>query len=211
MKYAVEAADNMKRELRKRIAESMDRVAGSDAPRVVDEILEQFVEITAPEYGLAPKSDIDDKILGIEVPPGGRGGAKLIKPGNIKFKFREFIVAISGGVSAIAGALSSPWLVVLGVIAAWGNVKSAMTQELDELDASVLWSMWEGRDRNDSVEKAGVLDLVNREREKFEFGPVTSKTLDRALEKLKKLGCIEQSADDPDRWWLRESVEVKFS
>ena len=64
---------------------------------------------------------------------------------------------------------------------------------------------------DDTVAKDEVLDAVTRERHRFGKPPLSEEEVGYALRDLCRMRCIEQSSRDPERWWLREWVRVKFT
>jgi len=54
------------------------------------------------------------------------------------------------------------------------------------------------------------LEAVNQEREQFGKQPLSPQEVQRALDDLLKMRCLQPSKNDPDRLRLRECVTVKY-
>ena len=161
----------------------------------------QFVEMTAPE---APPSSF------IRVYEGGDGGGRSTKPGNVRLNMRKLFVAASSGALTLAGAAVAPWMAILGGLVVWESLWSATEVELSEVEAAVLWALWLNRDEADTVPQARVLELVNAELHKLDRPDLTGGEVSAAVAKLRQLNCIQPAKAAPDRWWLREWVQVDY-
>jgi hypothetical protein len=132
------------------------------------------------------------------------------KLGNLKLDIAKLMSAIAKGTLGIVGACSNPWTIPLAVLVLWEAIWSQANVELGEEEASVILSMWIHRDKNNTIPKLGLEKVVNAERKKYNYQKLTNAAITRALEKLKALGCIEDSSNDSSKWWLQEWVSVKY-
>jgi hypothetical protein len=142
---------------------------------------------------------------------GGVGGGSTTKPGNVVLNLGKLVRAIGSGILTIAGAAAAPWLLVIGALVTWDALWSCLNLKLTEDHASVVWALWENRDDNNTFPKSDALDAINRERAAFGKQSLSAMEVNRALDDLASMGCIKQSANDPQRWWLREWVRIKYS
>ena len=202
-----ESADPKHQELRTLIGEALQEIGLDDAERLADQVEAHFANVTPPSV------DVDIELPPLEmmtVRPGGRGGGVTTKPGNVVLNWRKLITAIASGALTIAGTAAMPWMLVVGALVTWDRVYSSAQLEINEVQACVAWSLWVSRDAASTVAKSEVFDVVNRERDNFGQQQLSVKEVDYALRDLERMGCIHQSRSDPDSWWLREWVRVRY-
>jgi hypothetical protein len=203
MEYETEKADAKRQDLKGIIAESLRRSGIDDSDLLAGQVVQQFADVTAPYYEPEPMKLI---VLG----EGGVGGGSTTKPGNVVLNLRKLVRAIASGILTIAGATAAPWLLVIGALVTWDALWSCLNLKLTEEHACVIWALWENRDDNNTFPKSETLDAVNRERAEFGMQPLSAMQVNRALDDLVKMGCVKQSANDPQRWWLREWIRIKY-
>jgi hypothetical protein len=204
---ADESVDPKHQELRTLIGEALQEIGLDDAERLADQVEAHYANVTPPSV------EVDIELPPTEmvtVRPGGRGGGVTTKPGNVVLNLRKLITAIASGALTIAGTAAVPWMLVVGALVTWDRLYSSAQLEINEVQACVAWSLWVSRDAAGTLAKVEVFDVVNRERENFGQQPLSVKEVDYALQDLERMGCIQQSRSDPDRWWLREWVRVRY-
>jgi hypothetical protein len=190
-----------RQELRAAVSASLEEVAGDDAARLASAVIDYFASITAPEW----EARMDLVVLR----SGGLGGGSSTKPGNVVLNLRKLVVAIASGAITLAGA-TVPWALILGALVVWDNLWSSLQLKIDDDQACVLWTLWNGRDEDRTFPKPDVHEAVNRERSLFGRQPLGAGEIDHALGDLVRMRCIEDAAD-PERWWLREWVSIDYS
>lgn len=168
------------------------------------ELIEKYAYISPPE-----KEDVG-RIEFITFTPGGRGGGRSIKPGNVRLNMRKLMVAVAGGVLTVAGAISAPWTIPFAAIMVWDGVWSAIGIDINERDAAVLWTLWKHRDANNYVSEDGLLIAVNEELSANGRPNISQAELDESLELLSKISCVERASSIKGKWWLKEWVKVKY-
>jgi hypothetical protein len=203
MGYETEKADAKRQDLKAIIAESLRGSDIDDSDLLADRVVQQFADVTAPYYEAEP-------MRLMTFGEGGIGGGSTTKPGNVMLNIGKLVRAIASGILTIAGATTAPWLLVIGALVTWDALWSCLNLKLTEEHACAVWVLWENRDDNNTFPKSEVLGAVNRERTKFGMRPLSAMAIDRALDDLVKMRCIKQSASDPERWWLREWVQIKY-
>lgn len=201
--YETERADAKRQDLKAMIAESLQESGIDDSDLLADRVVQQFADVTAPYYEPEPMRLMT---LG----EGGVGGGSTTKPGNVVLNVGKLVRAIASGILTIAGATAAPWLLVIGALVTWDALWSCLNVKLTEEHACAVWALWKNRDDNNTFPKSRVLDAVNRERTAFGIRPLSAMEVNRALDDLVKMRCIKQSVNDPERWWLREWVQVKY-
>lgn len=142
------------------------------------------------------------------IKPGGVGGGRSLKPGNIWLNWKKLLIVGSESILTIAGAASVPWLIPLAGLVVWNKVWSLLTIEIDERHAAVIWTLWKNRDKEDRIEHDKILNLVNEELIKYNRLPMDEKELNNILSDLEKMECIEK--DEKNKWWLREWVKTVY-
>lgn len=203
MGYEEGKAEAKREELRRLIAPTFEHMPGDDAGRLAAEVTEQLADVTAPYWEPPP-------LRMVTLSEGGRGGGTTTKPGNVVLNLRKLVVAIASGTLTITGAMAAPWALIVGALVTWDRLWSCLQLDISEVQACVLWSLWEARDDRDTVASADVVDAVNQERTAFGRQPLSTQEVDDALDDLAKMGCIERFAGDSERWWLREWIRIKY-
>lgn|GEM_PF-2246436 len=203
MGYDTKEAEDKRQEIHSLIATSLQESGISDANRVTDEAILQFVDITAPIVELAP-------IQFLTLRSGGIGGGSTRKPGNVRLNLGSLLRAIASGSLTIAGALTAQWMLVVAALLTWDALKSCLQLDISEDHACVIWAIWNDQDENNTVAKSDVFGAVNRERSRFGKQPLSTQEVDRALDDLVNMRCLQQSRNDSERWWLKEWVNVKY-
>jgi hypothetical protein len=173
----------------------------AEVSRVAQDLVGHFASITPPEVKIEflrpdPQRPYEE--------------IQSIKPGNIRLNMRELITAIAGGVLTVVGVVAAPWTILLGGIVIWATLRKAATVELREREASVLWTMWEHKDANRCIADADLFDLVNTERERHGYLRLSRQEVERAIDKLLEIGCIELSINDDSKWWLQEWMSEPY-
>lgn len=203
MGYETDKADQKRQDLEVIIAGSLRESGVDDAALLADRVVQQFADVTAP-YREPERFEF------MRLRPGGVGGGSTTKPGNVALNLGKLVRAIATGILTVAGAAATPWLLVIGALVTWDALWSCLNLKLTEDHACVVWALWKNREDNNTFPKSDTLDAVNRERAAFGNQPLSAMEVDRALSDLARMGCIEQSANDPQRWWLREWVRIRY-
>jgi hypothetical protein len=203
MGYDGEKAEAKRRELQGMIAQTLKDVPADEAGQLAAKAAEYFADITAP-YWEPPPMEL------VTMGPKGHGGGVTVKPGNIVLNLHKLVRAIATGALTIAGTTAAPWTLILGALVTWDNLWSCLKLKINDVQACVLWSLWQARDARNTIAKASVLEAVQRERQAAGEQPLSQEQIDCALEDLAKMKCIKQSSSDPERWWLREWVKIKY-
>jgi len=163
-------------------------------------IINHFLDITPPEMEL--------RLELITIREGGVGGGSSTKPGNIWLNWRELLVDGSESILTIVGAVAIPWLIPLAGLVVWNKIWSAVTIEITERHAAVIWAMWKNRDVENCIKDEVILDLVNKELSVYNRSEMGRRELDRILKEIEKMECIERTGEN--KWWLREWVKIPY-
>ena len=175
----------------------------AEAQAVAEQVTAAYVRVTPPEA-----EELTSSLITMDM--GGRGGARSRKPGNLLLNVRALVATLSNAVLGAAGVASAPWTAPFAALVIWDTVWAGMAVDLNERDATVLFAMWSARDQENRVPHATLLKAVNLELAKHNRPPVAAQELVTALDHLQRLKAIERAADDPENWWLREWVSVKY-
>jgi hypothetical protein len=146
----------------------------------------------------------------ITMQPGGRGGGKSAKGGNIFINIHKLITAIAGGVLTVSGAIAVPWTLPFAAIIIWDSIYSGTNINLTELEAAVLWSLWKNRDPTRCVSNNGLLDLVNTELAAYGRKLMSQEELSNVLSNLVRIKSIQKYKKDPTKWRLCEWIRVGY-
>lgn len=174
-----------------------------EAQKVAAEIIGDFTRVTPPE-----KEPIGWGLFIMR--PGGRGGGRSIKPGNILLNFRKLVASVAAGGLTVVGAVAVPWTGPLAALVVWDILWSNLKAEVSEREAAIIWTMWVNREDNGCVSDAELLDAVNSEFKRNGRSSISREELDDSLATLNRMGCIKRSKTDASMWWLREWVRVDF-
>lgn len=172
----------------------------SNAGEFSERLIESFCVIKPPEIAMT--------LDFITMKPGGIGGGRSSKRGNIRLNWRKLIVDGSESILTITGAASIPWLIPLAGLVVWNKVWSLLSIEISERHAAVIWIMWNNRDGDNHVQGNKILDLVNEEVLKYNRPMMDEMELKVILKDLEKMHCIKKT--DGNKWWLREWVKAVY-
>lgn len=161
------------------------------------------------EFQMTTSSPTTTGVQRIAMQPGGFEGATSTKVSNVVLNMHKLMTALASGAITIGGALTAPWILVLGGLITWDRLWSCLKVPLSEREASVLWSIWSNGGSVAGVLKRDVLTLVNDERERYQQPPLGEAEITLALGRLEKMGCIRVRRDPP-RLWVRESVSITY-
>ncbi len=168
-------------------------------------LVSHLADVTPPYFEPPPMELITLRSL------GGRRGGATTKPGNVRLNLWSLVKAISGGSLTVAGAVGSPWMLVVRGLLIWDSLYSSLKIDLSEAHASVIWSMWKHKSEDRTVAKDEVVELTNKERDHYGRQALSEREIKDALEDPQRMKCIDQGPDDPSRWWLREWVRVRYT
>ncbi len=179
-------------------------------------IFDNFFEITPPKieiYKIGPKENyykhdsfccffmtlISDKLGPREV--------KSIKPGNILLNWKKILECIPESIITTVHSIAVPWLIPLAALAVLIKLLQISTIKLDERYAAAIWTMWQYKDENNSIEKDKILELVNKELSKFDRKEMTEEELNSILNVLEKIKCIRQIEN---KYFFNETINIKY-
>jgi len=181
----------------------------SNPEKLSTKIIDHFCRITPPEIDDTPITKIDTTLhIFLNIQPGGLGGARSSKPGNILLNWRKLLIDASESILTIVGAVTVPWLIPLAGLVVWNKVWSLSSIEIDERHAAVIWTMWKNRDEENCIKNDKVLGLVNNELSKYNRPMMNEKELKDILKDLEEMECVESMEED--KWWLREWVKTTY-
>ena len=166
-------------------------------------IIDHFCGITPPEIEI----DTEQHFMTV-MKPGGLGGARSSKPGNIWLNWRKLLVDGSESILTIVGAVAVPWLIPLAGLVVWNKVWSLSSIKIDERHAAVIWTMWENRDEENRIKNDKVLDLVNKDLSNYNRPMMNEKELMDISKDLEEMKCIKGTEEN--QWWLREWVRTTY-
>lgn len=179
--------------------------AGSseDANSLALNFVDKCLKITPPE-----KEEV--RLYLMTMQPGGRGGGRSAKAGNIQLNIQKLITAIAGGVIAVAGAVTTPWTLPFAAIIIWDSIYSGTNIEISEREAVVLWTLWKNRDPKNCVSSNGLLELVNSELTAYGRHAMSEQELIDCLDNLQRIKSVKKVKDEASKLWLCEWVRVGY-
>jgi hypothetical protein len=170
-----------------------------DAREVAEAVVLALAEITAPMA--ARRRGV------IRIDPTDLS-AHSFKPGNITLDLRKLLTSFATSVLTVAGAVAVPWTVPLAAIVLVDSVLSNLRVEISEIDAAIVWVMWNRQQRRNPGTL--LLDDVNAELRRHGRPRVTQRVLGQSLERLERIGCVERPPQDDQSWTLKERLTVKY-
>lgn len=195
-----ERAEEKRKEITRIVIDIIQIYDIQNKTEIASKIINHFLDITPPE--------MEPCLYFITIGEGGLGGGRSIKPGNIWLNWKKLLVDGIESILTIVGAVATPWLVPLAGLVVWNKICSALTIEITERHAAVVWAMWMNRDKENCVKDEVILDLVNKELSKYNRSEMSRRELDKILKELEKMKCIERT--DENKWWLRERVKITY-
>ncbi len=185
-----------------------------DALKTAIEVVGKTVDVTPPEVNVTPPEKEKIVLEMITLLPGGRSGGyskgRSVKLGNITLNIHKLVTTLAASSLTVVGAVAVPWTAPLAAIVVWNSIWVNLKVDFTEREAAVLWTMWINRDDDCCVSHFDLLYMLNSELRKYERSLISSQELDSALETLEKIKCIKRSESDPSKWWLRESIKIKY-
>jgi hypothetical protein len=200
-------AEKKRSELIDLVASRLDGRVTEETAGALSDLAERLVDITSS----ISSPEAEPVVLElVTFRPGGSGGGRSVKAGNVLLDIKKLIVSAAKGTLAVKGVLLAPWTVPFAVLVLWDDLYSRLKVDIDEQEASVIWTLWMNRDAERCVPKANLLALVNAERAEYGRGPLSEEVLADALNLLCKMHCIQASKDGL-HWRVTEWVRVRFS
>lgn len=149
-------------------------------------------------------------VRGIEIPPGGIGGAKSIKFKNLNLDLGEMSKIAAGAMLAGFSMIEKPHILVIigGILLTICALTEAMSVEITEQEASVFWGFILTRDKNNVADEASLLTNTNIEREHCGLEPLTERQFRYSLVKLEQLKCIQSIEEQPEHWRIIENYKI---
>jgi hypothetical protein len=144
----------------------------------------------------------------IVTPP--TAGPEAAAPGHVELNLTRLFTAVKSGQLTFAGT-TAPWTTLLGGLVVWEHLWLDRPLDVGEVDAMVLWTLWETRDDRDMVGKSTIVAAVNDELMRHRQSALSPGQIDHALVKLRHLKCIETARSAINSFWLRELVQFQFS
>jgi hypothetical protein len=90
----------------------------------------------------------------------------------------------------------------------WSQLRAPLTQ----MDAAVIWTMWQNRDSgNISPGGRKLLALMNAELKRNGYPKLSLQMLEDHLKTLHRMQCIKPNDSDPSKWWLCEWVKKTYT
>ena len=212
MELDYERAERKRAELRmiaEKAAADFQQIAGvqrdeAELKKVAAEVIGNFAEVDPPE-----KEDLFNIGL-IVLNPGGRGGGRSLKPGNVRLNMLKLMHAVAGGVASVVTAINTPWLAPFVAVRTWHDLRASVDVTITERDAAVLWTMWKHRDGSNYVAEDGLLNAVDSEMAAHGHQSISQIELDDSLATLSKISTIARATSLKGNWWLREWIQVKY-
>lgn len=167
------------------------------------EFLDSCVHISPPE----------EKELLLEMVtmrPSGRGGGKSTKPGNITLNVRKLFEAVSSGVFTVVSVTQMPWAIPFAFVLLWNSLWRNLEIPLSENEAVVLWVMWQVKNNEKVVNEADIKPALDKHAEKYERDTLSNKDISYAIDKLNQIGCIKESKEGRNMWWLCEWISPSY-
>jgi hypothetical protein len=176
----------------------------SEAHLIAAKIIVNLADIDPPE-----KEDSGYISLFI-LKPGGGGGGRSFKPGNVRLNIQKLMHAVAGGAVSVMTAVDRPWLIPFVAIRTFNDLCTSLEVKITERDAAVLWTIWKHCDGSGFVAEDDLLNNVNSELADYGRNRISQMELDDSLTTLTKISTIERSASIIGKWKLTEGVLVNY-
>lgn len=115
--------------------------------------------------------------------------------------------ALPGMILTGAGAITSPWLIVLGALVIWKDLYSTVRIELQPRHAIALNAMWDNHDGRKRISEYDAEKFTNLALTKADINPLNTANFARVVDDLAKIGCVEIKSGEI---WLREWIRRQW-
>ncbi len=132
-----------------------------------------------------------------------RGGGVSRKPGNIILNWRRLFDVVPDSAMAATYPASTPFLRGLIGLYVWNKVWRGSEEELSDVEASVIETLWLRHGKDREVPGDVAFDSVNDARRSCELSVLTRGNFERAVDCLVAMRCLELKDGNI---WLREWV-----
>jgi hypothetical protein len=192
-----------------------DKVANyvSEADEFSKILIDYFCTIKPPKIynhfdscPVIPEND-DRPVLHNVILKGPIRRGRSLKPGNIRLNWKKLLLDGSEAILTIVGVVAIPWLILLAGLIIWNKVYSLLNIEIEERHAGVIWTMWKNKDKDNCIGNDVILDLVNKELQKYDRPTMNQEELDGILTDLNRMRCIKK---EDNKWWLHEWVDIEY-
>lgn len=139
--------------------------------------------------------------------PGGIGGAKSIKPGNILFNWKKLFTLSASSTFSTLSASAHPYLIPLAALMIWIHLWSQMNIKLSERHAALIWSLWTNCRDNLSMKVEDLLEALNENFARYDRPNVKSTELLSLIDDLEKIRCLKVRQNVI---WLTENVRLDY-
>ncbi len=188
---------------------ALRRVYGGTQEALAGELVDAFTEIEPPKIIIRGEPG-QVMTRSMSMRHGGVEGARSRKPGNVVVDAGSLIFASAGGVlTALSLSAGSVLAYPLGFVVIWGALSGCADVVLDEVTASVIWSMHQQADEK-VIGHEGLLECVNQERLLHHLRPIDPQRLRSAVRELERIRCIKLLEGEPRRWRLIERLKVDY-
>lgn len=136
--------------------------------------------------------------------------ARTVKFANFDFNFGD-VTEIAAGIIALLNTIFTEKNHLLGasaILLITRGLHKAMTIDIAEQDASVLWGIIQGSGDSEMVEEDRILSITNKERKRIRLEPVTHNQVKHSLQKLSVLGIIKLVETRKNTWQIIEKVKL---
>jgi hypothetical protein len=176
-----------------------DPAVSSLDPALVERVVDSFCSITPPPP--------DNTMYLATMAPGGLGGARSVKPGNITLNWRRLLTNVPESALGVWGADSDLIHMILAALVIWNKLWSHFAVEIHERQAAVLWAIWRHKDGHGKVDSTRVLEFVNVELHTYDRGSMSLAELESSLESLERMRCIRLREG---RYSIIEWVRIQY-
>jgi hypothetical protein len=170
--------------------------------KVAERLVDSFCALTPP---------LDPPVVVhyITINSLGSGGARSRKPGNLWLNWRKLASEFGDLSLTVVGVVAEPKLIPLAALSIWNKVWTHSSIELSREHATVLYAMWQGRDKDnrlfeaDAIQKSGLIFQLNG------WPALEQRAYETIIADLERLRCIERKGSGVI--WLRESVKKSYA
>jgi hypothetical protein len=209
MKQLLENADAKKHELESLLAARLADVHPDLNAATTTTLAADLLQVAT---SISPPQEEEPVIHFVTLSMAGRRGGSSVKPGNILLDVRKLLTSIGKiGLASVAVAVAvNPWIAAFAVLVLWDDLYSRAKVDIQEREASVIWTIWIHKNDSKCIAKDGLLELVNQERSNSGRSALTQDELDDALGILIKMRCIAESRQDSSNLWVKEWVSINY-
>lgn len=200
MEYDNDALDKKRSELCGLVRDKIPS-SSPDPDQLVESLMNNYIQLTPP-------TEQDHTMSCIRLSSSFSEGGSSRKPGNICLNMKKLMEIVPDVTIATVGAATAPfWLLPLIALYVWNRLWCGSEERLSENEASVIYSLWKHRNKENKISVNDGFKHTNSTRRNANISSLKKDEYNNAINRLVQIGCIELS---DSIIWMKECVNIKY-